>query len=78
MVGMKIGDPHKIVMGLLTRYVRGELDGADTPTKTAEALSHLLAGIRVSRLYRRDVPEQARNSLAREYLRGILTDHRAI
>lgn len=77
MVGMKFGDPHKIVMGLITSYVQKEL-GTTTPNKTAEAMGHLLTGIRVSRLYRRDLAEPLRNIIAREYLRGILTDHKTV
>lgn len=67
------GDAHKIVMTLLNNYVQRQLADA-RPTKTAEALGHLLAGIKISRYYRVDIPEPGRTLMAREYLRGILTD----
>lgn len=74
MVGMKYGDPHKIVMELLTRNVQKELAAAN-PSTTAESIGHILAGIRMARLYRRDIAEPLRNTIAREYLRGILMDY---
>lgn len=73
MVGTKYGDPHKIVMGFITNYVRRQMGGA-RPNKTAEAMAHLLAGVRTSRLYRVDIREAERNVVAHEYLRGILAD----
>lgn len=77
MVGMKFNDPHKIVMEMLTQYVRKELT-TGSPSKTAEAMGNILAGVRTSRLYRRDVAEPLRNVIAREYLRGILADHHTV
>ncbi|GHV50403.1 hypothetical protein FACS1894168_1460 [Deltaproteobacteria bacterium] len=78
MLGMKLGDPHHIVMGMLTKYVNNQMSGDKIPTKTAEAIGSLLTGIRVSRLYRRDIAELTRNVISREYLRGILTDYKTI
>lgn len=66
-------DAHTIVTGLLTDYVTRQLDSPN-PTKTAESIGQMLAGMRISRYYRVDIPESARSLLAREYLRGILTD----
>ena len=73
MEAMKMGDSHKIVMEMLSNYVGRQLNQA-RPTKTAEVLAHLLAGIRVTRHYRVDIPEPGRSLMAREYLRGVLTD----
>ncbi|CAK7063913.1 MAG: hypothetical protein DELT_01553 [Desulfovibrio sp.] len=74
MVGMKFGDPHAIVTSLLTDYVQKEL-AKGSGNKTAESLASTLAGVRISRQYRRDIPESDRNVIAREFLRGILADH---
>lgn len=74
MVGMKFTDPHKIVTEYLTEYAHKQL-GRPGGNKTAEGLAHLLAGMRISRRYRMDIPEGERNFMAREFLRGILTDH---
>lgn len=74
MVGMKVTDPHKIVTTMMTEYTLKQLNGSYT-NKTAEAIGHMLAGMRVSRHYRRDVPEAERYTMAREFLRGILADH---
>lgn len=73
MLGMKYGDPYKIVNNMLTDYVRKELARSGN-NKTAESLGHLLAGIRISRMYRRDLSESAKNEIAHEFLRGVLTD----
>lgn len=74
MLGMKLTDPHKIVTDILTNYASAELS-SPRGNKTAEALAHLLSGMRISRYYRVDIPEGSRNLMAREFLRGILTDH---
>lgn len=74
MVGMKYGDPHKIVVSMLTDYVQKEL-ARNNNNKVAESMGHMLAGMRISRLYRRDIAEPARNLIAREFLRGILADY---
>lgn len=74
MVGMKFADPHKIVTKYLTDYARAELSRSGG-NKTAEALAHMLAGMRVSRYYRVDIAEGERNLIAREFLRGVLADH---
>ena len=73
MVGMKYADPSKIVASMLTDYVRKEL-AQNNNNKTAESIGYTLAGIRISRMYRRDISEPTRNLVAREFLRGILTD----
>lgn len=73
MVGMKFTDPHKVVMDYLTEYTCKQL-GRSGGNKTAEGLAHWLAGMRISRYYRKDIPESERNLMAREFLRGILTD----
>lgn len=77
MVGMKFGDPHRIVTEMLTEFVRKELR-TNSSNKTAEGIGYLLAGERMSRRYRRDIAEPLRNVVAREYLRGILADHEAV
>ena len=74
MTGMKFTDPHKVVTELLTRYTRKQLSRPGGNI-TAEAIGHTLAGMRVSRYYRVDIPEAQRNLMAREFLRGILADH---
>lgn len=74
MVGMQYGDPHTMVVNMLTDYVRKEL-ARDSTNIVAESMGHMLAGMRVSRLYRRDIAEPGRNVIAREFLRGILADH---
>jgi hypothetical protein len=74
MVGMKFTDPHTVVTEYLTQYAYTQL-GRSNGNKTAECLAHLLAGMRISRYYRRDIPEGERNYKAREFLRGILADH---
>ena len=74
MVGMKFTDPHKIVTEYLTKFAYNELTES-TGNKTAEGLAYYLAGMRISRHYRMDIPESTRNVVAREFLRGILTDH---
>ena len=66
-------DAHTIVMGLLHNYVQRQMQEPG-PTKTAETLGHMLAGIKTSRYYRVDIPESGRALMAREYLLGILTD----
>ena len=66
-------DSHTLVTGLLTDYVKGQLANP-RPTKTAESLGQMLAGVRISRYYRVDIPEPGRSLMAREYLLGILTD----
>ncbi|SBV90765.1 hypothetical protein KL86DPRO_10083 [uncultured delta proteobacterium] len=73
MVGMKFTDPHKIVTEYLTEYACKHLSGS-RGNITAEGLAHVLAGMRISRYYRMDIPESDRNFMAREFLRGILTD----
>ena len=74
MVGMKFTDPHKIVTELLTKYAYTQLS-RPVGNKTAESIAHYLTGMRVSRYYRADIPEGQRNLMAREFLRGVLTDH---
>ncbi len=74
MVGMKFTDPHAIVTGILTEYTLKEL-ARPTGNKTAEAMGHMLAGMRISRYYRVDMPEPGRNLIAREFLLGMLSDH---
>lgn len=73
MVGMKFGDPHTIVTEMLTAYARREL-ARGSGNVVAESLANLLAGARIARQFRRDIPESQRNVLAREVLRGILAD----
>lgn len=74
MVGMKFTDPHKIVTEMLTKYAYAQLS-RPMGNKTAEAIAQMLAGARIARYYRVDIPEKERNLIAREFLRGILTDH---
>ena len=74
MVGMKFTDPHTIVTELLTKYTYTQLS-RPMGNKTAESMAHMLAGMRISRYYRVDIPEGERNLMAREFLRGVLTDH---
>ena len=73
MVGLKLTDPFKITTEMLTNYAREQLD-RPKGNKTAEAIAQVLAGIRVSRYYRVDIPEPGRNLMAREFLKGVLTD----
>ena len=74
MVGMKFTDPHKIVMEMLSQYVTKQLSRPSSNT-TAEVMANHLAGVRFARSYRVDIPEGTRNLMAREFLRGILSDH---
>lgn len=73
MVGLHRTDPSKITMELLTDYVRGKLERSPG-NKTAQSLAHMLAGLRVSRYYRMDMPEPGHSLISREFLRGVLTD----
>ena len=73
MEGMKIGDPYKIVMGMIRSYVQRQY-ADDRPTMTAELLANTLTGVRWARYYRVDLPEPGRNLMAREMLRGVITD----
>lgn len=74
MVGVKLTDPHKMMMQYLADYAYSQLSRS-TGNKTAESLAHMLAGMRIAQYYRVDIPEGKRNSMAREFLRGILADH---
>jgi len=74
MVGMKLTNPHKVVTEALVKYADAQLRRS-TGNKTAESIAHYLAGMRISRYYRVDIPEGQRNLMAREFLRGVLTDH---
>ena len=74
MVGIKLTDPHSIVTAMLTDYANAQLKSSSM-NKTAESFGHLLAGMRISRYYRRDISEQDRNVIAHEFLRGVLADH---
>ncbi len=74
MVGMKLTDPHTIVTEMLTKYAYKQLS-RPMGNKTAEALAQYLAGMRIARRYRVDIPKGERNLMAREFLRGILSDH---
>jgi len=74
MVGIKLTDPHKVVTAYLTDFANAELANS-RGNKTAELIANMLVGMRISRHYRMDIPEDKRNLIAREFLRGVLTDH---
>ena len=74
MVGAKFTDPHKVVTELLTDYVNRQLS-RPTGNKMAETMAHHLVGMRTARKYRVDISEEKRNVMAREFLRGVLSDH---
>lgn len=64
-------DAHTIVTNLLTDFAGQHLASGN---KTAEALSHLLAGMRTAEYYRVDLNKDRPTVIAREYLRGVLAD----
>jgi len=74
MVGMKFTDPHKIVTEMLSGYVERQLSRPSSNT-TAEVMANHLVGMRFARSYRMDIPDGKRNLMAREFLRGVLSDH---
>ena len=78
MAAMKLGNTYEMVLTMLTRHVQSRLKKNGNPGAPVQGLANLIAGLRVSRQYRRDIPEHLRNIVSREYLRGILTDHRAV
>lgn len=64
---------HEIVADMLARYADEQLS-RPYGNKTAESIAHLLAGMRVTERYRVEPSQGQRNSLAHEFLRGVLTD----
>lgn len=77
MVAAKLGDPRAVVMGFVAQYVKREL-ARTYPNKTAEVMGNLLVGVKVAQHCRTDLSESVGSVLAREYLRGVLTDFKAV
>lgn len=66
-------DSHEIVADMLVKYADKQLSRPNG-NKTAESIAHLLAGMRVTEYYRVEPGQGQRNSLAHEFLRGVLAD----
>lgn len=74
MLGLLLADSHKIVTDQLRNYVERQLDSGSV-NKTAEAIGHYLAGLKVSRYYRADMTEPENTLISRQFLRGVLADY---
>ena len=69
--------PENIVDNMLRGFLRRRFDSGFC-TSTADAIANTLIGKRVMDYYHFDITDPGNISIAKQYLRGILADHRNI
>lgn len=77
MLGLLLADSHEIVTAQMRNYVERQIDSGSV-NKTAEAIGHYLAGMKISRYYRVDMTEPEKTLISRQFLRGVLADYNRV
>ena len=70
-------NPEHIVDGILRGFLRRRFKSGFC-TSTADAIASTMMGKKIQNYYHFDITEAGRLNVAKQYLRGILADHKGV